>query len=184
METIDADTGEVTETALVTAPLGPSPFNRERPLVEISLACDRVLANLRDETRPLDALPSDTHQVEALAKAFYAWWKACDAAIVSRMRARNSKLIGDPRKGPALALKEEHDYTFDEKILKGLIAFVDKPDGLTAGEYEGALRYTFDPSKTALNNLQKRGGKVAEIIALGVRDNPQYKLELRGGTHK
>lgn len=183
METVNKQTGEVTETTAVVV-LDPSPFIQERSGVELAMACERVRAGLMDPTRALETLPGDLHTVERMAKAIYKWWKGCEAAVQARMMARNATLIGDPRKGPALALKEEHEYTYDEKILKGLLDVVGVPDGITMAEYEEAMGYSFKPSKTALNKLVKRGGRVAEIINLGVRDNPKYKLELKGGLHK
>jgi len=183
VETVDAETGEVTETKAVVI-LDPSPLFAERSGVELSQACERVRASLMDETRALETLPADVHMIESKVKLLGKWWRSVEAALVARMQTKNATLVGDPRKGPALSLKQEHEYTYDEAALKGLLDLVGVPDGLSMAKYEGAMGYKFNPSKTALNNLQKRGGKVAEIINLGVRDNPKYKLELKGGDRK
>ncbi len=183
MESVDERTGEVTEAAIVVT-VEPSPFDGERSALELTLACERVLAGLRDESRALETLPQDVHKVETMAKALYKFWKSCEAAVIGRMVARNATLIGDPKKGPALALKQEHEYSYDEKVLRGLLDLVGQPDGLTAEEFEQAMAYKFAPSKSALNALAKRGGKVAEIINLGVRGTTNPKLELKGGSRR
>ena len=184
MEMVDGSTGEVTTVPVV---LPPPPFgdgSKVHQETTLALACARVYAGLTDPARALETLPPDIHQIEVTVKMLYAWWKLCEAAVLARMVERNATQIGDPKKGPALLRKPDHNYDYNEDGLKGLLEFVGKPDGLTAEEYETAMRYKFDPSKTALNLLVKRGGKVAEIVNLNVRDNPKDKLELKGGGHK
>lgn len=179
METVDEKTGEVlvTDAELVVV------VEKSPDVGGVTESFVRVETCLRDG-KLLETILPDVHTVEATAKAVYRFWKSCEAAIVARMVERNASLVGNPKTGPALALKQEHEYTYDEAGLKKLLDLVGRPDGLTEAEYESAMGYKFSPSKSVLNTLAKRGGKVAEIINLGVRGTTRPKLELKGGGRK
>lgn len=172
MQVVDPETGELTEVGVQVVEPAPS----VNTVLNLMRTIEQQLAN---EATPLESIPEAFGKFQADVKALYAWMKRCESVVLARMLARQAKKIG--AKGePSMSVKTDTEWTFDEAQLKRLLDVIDQPDGVTAAEYELAIRYKFTPSKTVLNELCKRGGRVAEIINLGVRGTPKHSLKIEG----
>lgn len=173
MESVDPETGEVQQVGVQVIEPAPS-------VSSVLASMLRIERYLLDEATPLEAIPQTFASFQADVKLLYGWMKRCESVLLARMVARQAKRIGDPKKGASMSVKTDTEWTFDEAQLKRLLDVVAVPDGITAEEYEAAMRYKFSPDKRVLNELAKRGGRVAEIINLGVRGTPKHRLVLEG----